>query len=63
MLEYSKTILQKVSFNRDLFRKELIKSMRWLRKEEIILLQIWCLVTFNDKYSEIIREVFYNISH
>lgn len=62
MLEYSKTILQKVSFNRDLFRKELIKSMRWLRKEEIILLQIWCMVTFNDQYRDIIRDVFYNFS-
>ncbi|KAF0201258.1 MAG: hypothetical protein FD170_2866 [Bacteroidetes bacterium] len=62
MLEYTKTILQKVSFNRDLFRKELIKSKRWLRREEIILLQIWCLVTFNDTYSDIIREVFYGIS-
>ncbi|MDY0102524.1 MAG: hypothetical protein RBS07_06260 [Lentimicrobium sp.] len=63
MLEYSKTILQKVSFNRDLFRKELIKSVRWLHKEEIILLQIWCLATFNDTYSDILNDVFFHLSH
>lgn len=63
MLEYTKTILQKVSFNRELFKKELIKSVRWLHKEEIILLQIWCLATFNDTYSDILNEVFFHLSH
>lgn len=63
MLEYSKTILQKVSFNRELFRKELVKSVRWLHKEEIILLQIWCLATFNDTYSDILSDVFFQLSH
>ncbi len=63
MLEYSKTILQKVSFNRELFKKELIKSVRWLHKEEIILLQIWCLATFNDTYSDILNDVFFHLSH
>jgi hypothetical protein len=62
MLEYSKTILQKVSFSRELFRKELTKSILWLHKEEIILLQIWCLATFNETYSDIIRDVFYQIT-
>lgn len=62
MLEYSKTILQKVSFNRELFQKELKKSMGWLPKEEIILLQIWCIATFSNTYSDIIREVFSQIS-
>lgn len=63
MLEYSKTILQKVSFNRELFKKELIKSLRWLHKEEIILLKIWCLATFSDTYSDILNEVFFHLSH
>lgn len=62
MLEYTKTILQKVSFNRELFRKELLKSKRWLRREELILLQAWCLVTFNEQYSDVLREVFINIA-
>lgn len=62
MLEYSKTVLQKVSFNPDLFKKELVKSLRWLKKEEAILLQVWCVIMFNDRYSDIIREVFRNIT-
>lgn len=62
MLEYSKTILQKVSFSRELFQKELTKSMRWLHKDEIVLLQIWCIATFSSTYSDIIREVFSQMS-
>lgn len=62
MLEYSKTVLQKVSFHPGLFKKELMKSLQWLKKEEVILLQVWCVVWYNDRYSEIIREVFRNIS-
>ena len=62
MLEYSKTILQKVSFSKELFQKELKKSTRWLHKEELILLQIWCVATFSNIYGDIIREVFSQIS-
>lgn len=62
MLEYSKTILQKVSFNGDLFRKELKKAIRFLKREEIIMLQIWCLVSYNEQYGDIIREVFKSVT-
>jgi len=62
MLEYTKTILKKVSFSSDLFRKELLKSLRFLKREEIIMLQIWCMISYNDKYADIIREVFRNIT-
>jgi hypothetical protein len=62
MLEYSKTILQKVSFSGDLFRKELKKAIRFLKREEIIMLQVWCLVSYNDKFGDIIREVFKNVT-
>ncbi|MCU0370756.1 MAG: hypothetical protein MUC31_05030 [Bacteroidales bacterium] len=58
MLEYTKTILQKVSFSPALFGKELKKSLKWLQKDEIITLQMWCLVTFGDLYFDIIQEAF-----
>jgi hypothetical protein len=58
MLEYCKTVLQKVSFSPPLFRKELKKSLRWLQKEEVYLLQAWCILTFGDLYMDIIREAF-----
>ena len=62
MLEYTKTILHKVSFSPSLFGKELRKSLQWLKKEEILALQTWCIITFGDLYPEAIREAFQGIS-
>lgn len=62
MLEYTKLVLQKVSFNRELFSKELRKAFKWLQKEELVMLQAWCIVTFSDSYHDVISEVFRNVS-
>ena len=35
MLDYAETVLEKVSFNRELFRNELEKSIKWLKKHEV----------------------------
>lgn len=61
MLEMTKYVLKKVSFDRVLFRKELIKATKWLKKEDLLLLQAWCLVTFAGKYEDMIIEVFNNV--
>jgi len=58
MLKYTETVLQKVSFNKDLFKKELSKSLVWLRKEEVNLLKAWCILNFGAIYMDIISEVF-----
>lgn len=58
MLELSKKILSKVSFDRKLFRKELKKAVKWVNKDELVLLRAWCLTTFGHMYAEIILEVF-----
>jgi hypothetical protein len=58
MYEYSKRILTKVSFDSTLFKKELKKSIVWIKKEEQTLLKVWCLATFGNDYLEIITEVF-----
>ena len=58
MLEYTKTILQKVSFSPYLFEKELRKSFRWLAGEERKALQAWCVITFGDIYYDIINNAF-----
>lgn len=42
MLEYSKTILDKVSFNPFLFKKELEKSYDYLSEMEKEELKKWC---------------------
>ncbi|MEO5569806.1 MAG: hypothetical protein ABIT08_02895 [Bacteroidia bacterium] len=63
MLEYTKQILTKVSFDRVLFRKELKKAMKWLKSEERGILMVWCLATFGNTYSDVITEVFKKFSH
>ena len=61
MLEFSKKILSKVSFDKTLFRKELQKSAGWLNKKEVITLKIWTLTTFSQ-YKNTILEVFDKLS-
>ena len=58
MLDYSKKLLSKVSFDRKLFKKELKKSIAWINKEERLTLQIWCLATFGHMYKDVIVESF-----
>ena len=62
MLEMSKHVLQKVSFDRMLFRKELTKAKNWLKKEELKLLKAWALITFAGQYEELIHEVLEAVS-
>jgi hypothetical protein len=58
MLKYTKTILSKVSFDKELFKKELKKSIQWLKRDEIIALQAWCVLNFGAIYHDVISEVF-----
>ena len=61
MLKYAKSVLEKVSFDKELFGKELSKSVKRLSEPEAEELELWCLSKFGDKYEEIIEEVFNNI--
>jgi hypothetical protein len=58
MLEYVKTILQKVSFDLSLFRKELQKSIDWLTMKEQGELKAWLSYSFEGDHKKIIKEVF-----
>lgn len=59
MLEYVKTILEKVSFDVRLFEKELRKALKVLAKQELALLRVWCYEKFSTAvYRSIIRQVF-----
>ncbi len=60
MLRFSKAILQKVSFDKLLFKKELKKSISYIKKEELMMLKIWCLATFG-KHKDIIIDTFENV--
>lgn len=50
MLEYTKTILEKVSFDRKLFEKELRKAIRYLLEPELKELERWCMERFGLQY-------------
>lgn len=58
MMEFSKQVLQKVSFDRRLFKKELMKARRWLGQHDQLVLKAWCLATFGHMYKDVIMEVF-----
>lgn len=60
MLELSKKILEKVSFDAGLFRKELVKSINWITPSEKTILQVWCVATFGNQFKNEIVEVFQN---
>lgn len=61
MLEFSKNILSKVSFDKSLFQKELQKSVYWIKKKDLMHLKLWTLTTFSQ-YRDVILKVFDNIS-
>lgn len=49
MLEYSKTVLKKVSFDSKLFLKELKKAVSRLLPEEVEELKLWLKQFITDK--------------
>jgi hypothetical protein len=60
MLEYVKTILNKVSFDRSLFEKELKKAIKLLIPAELIEFKEWCYDQFGHLYSPILNKHFAN---
>ena len=61
MFEMSKLILQRVSFDKKLFRKELLKALKWLQPKEKTLLYAWCLANFG-MYRDVVIEVFHTVT-
>jgi hypothetical protein len=58
MIEYAKVILPKVSFSRELFRKELTKCISWVNGSERATLKQWCYENFQDIYPDILKSAF-----
>ncbi|MCC9165956.1 hypothetical protein LN893_03780 [Pontibacter sp. XAAS-A31] len=58
MLEYVKTILLKVSFDKVLFEKELKKALKVLLTDELKQLEQWCYQQFSGMYLRILNKVF-----
>jgi hypothetical protein len=62
MLEYAKVILPKVSFSKDLFKKELKKCIIWIEEDQVHELYKWCNENFKDQYPKILAEAFAGIA-
>lgn len=58
MLEYFKTILSKVSFDRKLFEKELKKAIKSVLEDELSELKRWCYDKFGHLYGNVLEEQF-----
>ena len=62
MLEYAKLILPKVSFSRELFRKELNKCINWVEPNQIKELHTWCYQKFQKLHPDVLAEAFAGIA-
>jgi hypothetical protein len=58
MLELCKKVLLRVSTNRKLFARELGKSVRQLKGEDLKKLKAWCVEQFAHVHAEIIELTF-----
>jgi hypothetical protein len=56
MLEYTKTIMQKVSFNESLLEKELGKALKWLNQQEREELAKWTRSNFGSVFEDLLKE-------
>jgi hypothetical protein len=59
MLEHQKIVLDRVKNDKQLFRKELIKSMVWLDVHQQTQLRKWVREKFYHLHTDVIKDVFY----
>ena len=58
MLELSKQVLIRVSFDKILFQKELKKARKWINNQsELMSFRNWCLLEFGHLYPVIIKKI------
>ncbi len=62
MLKYAKQVLSKVSFDKNLFEKELLKAIKLLLPVEILELKEWCYKKFGHLYRSILDRCFIQAS-
>jgi len=58
MLELSKLVLQKVSFDKNLFNKELGKSLVWIKGEDRPKFKNWVKEKYGNSFGKEISQVF-----
>ena len=58
MIEYAKMILLKVSFDKIIFQKELIKALKVVKYEELRDFRKWCYKEFSGIHLQVLNLVF-----
>jgi hypothetical protein len=58
MIEYVKMILLKVSFDKLIFQKELIKALNVVKREEFGDFRQWCYEEFSGIHLQVLNFVF-----
>lgn len=58
MIDYVKTILEKVSFSKHLFERELRKGLRMISPSEFQEFRDWCYLMFGKIHSVILNRYF-----
>jgi hypothetical protein len=61
MLEHQKLVLENLSSDKDLFRKELLKSLGWLKSYEVFELYKWVKSKYYDRHKDVINDVFTSV--
>jgi type IV secretory pathway TrbF-like protein len=63
MLELTKKTLKNVSFDPNLFQKELMKALKWLTEPaDIKAFKNWCISEFGKVYPAILNQVFFKLA-
>jgi hypothetical protein len=58
MLDHQKIILENVIDNRELFMKELKKSITWLDEDDVKKLYLWLKTNFWSSHGDTLRLIF-----
>lgn len=58
MLEYCKLILEKVSFDKSLFNRELFKALVQIEPDDLPNFKEWCYRKFAEQYADILDWTF-----
>lgn len=62
MLEHQMAILEQVSDDSELFRKEIVKSFKWLKSYEILQLHQWLKEKYQHEHGKLIQDIFQHIA-
>jgi hypothetical protein len=61
MLEFQMLMLENLNEDAGLFRKELQKSKKWLKFNELVTLKKWLLKKFNQQHRKAIHDILEDI--